>query len=473
MPSLSTLVAVAAIPAVVNAYPLNFPGAGRISNLAKRAQLALNFVAPSTSPLVQSPNYAGAANGTLSKKDVVPGKAFDRLIHIWLENTDAEIAMATPSFSSLAQHGVTHSQRYALTHPSEPEYLATVAGDFFGMADDAFYHLPENITTLFDLFEDGGSAGKPISYACYQENMPSNGYTGFNYTEHNYLTGNGTYTFYVRKHNPCAMADFVSGNATRAIEANRNFNQFSTDLEADALPQWMFITPNLVNDGHDTTPAFFSNWTEYFLLPLLNDTRFNNNRTAIILTFDENESYGDPNRIATILLGGVVPQSAINTTDSTYYTHYSDISSVEANWGLKNLGRGDMNKTLANVYSTFAHQLNHTNTEVSGDAIPINNATGVYPGAFSNTQNTDFTFPPNADNNTLIKAGLNKSMTEQVAFAYQVNLTSQHLPNPYGSNPFPLDYVSRSGSSNGAAGTSGAGKAVAAIALLAGAASLL
>ncbi|KAH9016765.1 hypothetical protein EDB85DRAFT_2295072 [Lactarius pseudohatsudake] len=47
------------------------------------------------------------------------------------------------------------------------------------------------------------------------------------------------------------------------------------------------------------------------------------------------------NRILAILLGGAVPESARGTVDSTYYTHYSSLSTAEANWGFGSLGRGD------------------------------------------------------------------------------------------------------------------------------------
>jgi len=37
-------------------------------------------------------------------------------------------------------------------------------------------------------------------------------------------------------------------------------------------------------------------------------------------------------------------------SDDTLYSHYSSISTVEGNWGLDNLGRGDVNKTLSNLF---------------------------------------------------------------------------------------------------------------------------
>ena len=77
---------------------------------------------------------------------------------------------------------------------------------------------------------------------------------------------------------------------------------------------------------------------------MLNDTNFNDHRTLILLTFDETEVYTVNNHIFSLLLGGAIPENARGTVDSTYYTHYSSLSTVEANWGLGSLGRGDTNK---------------------------------------------------------------------------------------------------------------------------------
>ena len=163
------------------------------------------------------------------------------------------------------------------------------------------------------------------------------------YTSKNYLnTSAPPYTYYVRKHNPLIIYNSVATVPSRAA-LQRNFNDFATDVNASAIPQWVFVTPNLVNDGHDTDINFMSQWIQYWLMPLLQDPRFNDNRTLILLTFDENETYTVNNRIWAMLLGGAVPANLRGTTDSTYYTHYSSMSTVQANWQLGSLGRGDTN----------------------------------------------------------------------------------------------------------------------------------
>ena len=76
-----------------------------------------------------------------------------------------------------------------MTHPSEPNYISTVGGEYFGMENDALTQVPANISTVVDLLEDKG-----ISWAEYQEHMPSTGFTGFEF-----LNPDGQ-NDYVRKH---------------------------------------------------------------------------------------------------------------------------------------------------------------------------------------------------------------------------------------------------------------------------------
>jgi Phosphoesterase family len=174
------------------------------------------------------------------------------------------------------------------------------------------------------------------------------------YTSKNYVnTSAPDYVYYVRKHNPTIIYDSVASVPSR-LARHRNFNDFAADVNASALPQWMFVTPNMVDDGHDTSVDYAASWLQYWLVPLLNDTNFNDNNTLIVLTFDENESYTENNCVLALLLGGAVPNNARGTTDSTYYTHYSLLSTVEANWGLGSLGRGDTNKYVSRSLHSLA-----------------------------------------------------------------------------------------------------------------------
>ncbi|TCD62837.1 hypothetical protein EIP91_006350 [Steccherinum ochraceum] len=432
------------------------------------AAQAPSFSAPAGGPTVASSNYVGQNNGTLTKSPVVAGKVFDRFTQIWIENTDFAVASTSRAFIELAKQGILLTQSYAVTHPSEPNYAASVGGDFWGMGDDNLYNIPSNISTVFDLLE-----AKNISWAAYQENLPFDGYQGFNFTQPNYLNSSAPpYTYYVRKHNPPVLYDSVTSVAERNTRI-RNFNDFAADVNASAIPQWNFITPNMINDAHDTDIDFASDWLEFWLVPLLSNPNFNDNKTLILLTFDENENYAINNQIYSILLGGAVPDSLKGTNDSTYYTHYSTLSSVEANWGLGSLGRQDTNKTVSNVYKFLADVVGYKNLDVTGNDIPLTNLTTTIPGPL----NPNLYIPFSAPNMNATGAGggavfaapsLNLSATPEV-LGGPVNLTALNqtvpasgLPNSSSDSSPPSP--SGSGGSSGDATKSVAGSFAVALA---------
>jgi acid phosphatase len=309
-----------------------------------------------------------ATQAALSPVSNVQGAGFNRIVQIWLENTDYSKAAGDPNMQWLANQGVTLSNYYATTHPSEPNYCAVVAGDNFGMDNDDFIQIPANISTVVDLLDTKG-----ISWGEYQEDIPYPGFQGFNYS--NQVTYANDY---VRKHDPLILFNSVTNNATR-LSLIKNFTSFYSDLAAKTLPQWSFITPNMTNDGHDTSITFVAQWSRTFLEPLLNNTYFMNN-TLVVLTFDEDETYTVGNKIFTILLGGAIPASLKNTTDNTFYNHYSMISTVSVNWGLPSLGRWDCD---ANVLEVVSNKTGYVNSLVNATNLFFNTS---YPGPLSDAK---------------------------------------------------------------------------------------
>jgi len=67
------------------------------------------------------------------------------------------------------------------------------------------------------------------------------------------------------------------------LARSKNFTLFYQDLDNDTLPQWMFITPNMTNDGHDSSVTTAGSFVRIFLEPLLADERFMRN-TLILLS---------------------------------------------------------------------------------------------------------------------------------------------------------------------------------------------
>lgn len=354
----------------------------------------------------------------------VKGRAFDRFITIWMENTDFDKAAEDPNLAWLATKGITLENYFGVTHPSEPNYCASHGGDNFGMDNDDFNQIASNISTVTDLLEDKG-----ISWGSYQEDMPYTGFEGFAWV--NQKTGKNDY---VRKHNPPVLYDV--NTSPRRLSYQKNLTEFYTDLAKKDLPQWIFITPNMTSDGHDTSVTTAGAWMRNFLEPLMSNSYFMDN-TLILVTFDETETYTIGNRVFSFLMGGAVAGKE-GTCDSSFYNHYSEISTVEANWNTHTLGRWDVG---ANVFEVVG--------EKTGDRIRPNfaatseNATIFYNSSFAGPFNDDFAkagYPaPNVNlqhNGRTVLPSIRRTWGQRPSYYYDTVVVpdGQHPPAGYAYN---------------------------------------
>ncbi|KAI1506223.1 phosphoesterase family-domain-containing protein [Biscogniauxia marginata] len=310
---------------------------------------------------------------------IVPGRAFDRFISIWLENQDFDKVAADPDFADLRKLGILQTRYYAQTHPSQPNYLAAVGGDYFGLDHDEVIRIPSNVSTVVDLL-----ATRRISWKGYFEGIPGPGYMA-----EGSVSSDGTWD-YVRKHNPFVSYDSINLDGARLANLV-SFDDFKRDLAARTVPQFVMMSPDMRNDGHNTTLDYATKWAHNFLLPLLADGVFTE-KTLIQLTYDETEDYSEPNRIVSLLLGNAVPDNLKGSIDDTFYTHYSILSTVENNWQLSHLGRYDVG---ANVFKLAADVTGYVNTEPPNLAT-VNNSVS-YPGPYNRNHTTKLTTfaPPN------------------------------------------------------------------------------
>ncbi|KAJ5539595.1 phosphoesterase-domain-containing protein [Penicillium frequentans] len=329
------------------------------------AGLAAGATITTTEPALAAIKAAQQTTVPLAWTSNVTGKAFDRFYQVWLENVDYNDAAGNADQQWLASQGITLTNYYAVGHTSQPNYCAAASGDNYGMDNDLFHDIPTNVSTVADLLNTKG-----ISWGEYQEDMPYPGFQGYNYSNQKTYADD-----YVRKHNPLVIFDKISSNDT-ALRLIKNFTSFETELQNKQLPQWAFITPNMTNDAHDTNVTYGSAWLRGFVSGLMNNTYFWDN-TLMLLSFDESEVYNVPeseiydvrNRVFSILLGGAVPKHLVGTTDDTVYTHYSTLSTVEANWGLPSLGRWDCG---ANLFQFVADKVGYTNWAIDDTNLYIN-----------------------------------------------------------------------------------------------------
>ncbi|KAF7530945.1 hypothetical protein G7054_g9392 [Neopestalotiopsis clavispora] len=348
--------------------------------LLAAAGVAVGQQVSNTATNTQAVDQAAATALTESPTSYVKGKLFDRIIQIYLETTYYDEAVANPDCASLYQKGILLTNEYGVGAPSQPNYIAPASGDTFGLNSDSFLEVDRNISTIVDLLEDKG-----ISWGDYNEGLPYTGFNGFEYS--NPIEGN-----YARKHNLLQRFRSVTDYPRRQAQI-KNFTLFYEDIQYRRLPQWVFITPNLYNNGHDTNSTVSCKWVSGFVNDLLQDTYVNKN-TLIYVTWQANGEYPElRNHVAGIQVGSAIPPQFIGYKDPYYYNHYSELSSVEANWGLHTLGRWDVG---ANVWSVVAKKTGDKerlwNEYIAKDPFEYYYWNQSYGGVFNNYKYTDHEF---------------------------------------------------------------------------------
>ncbi|MCU1680288.1 MAG: Acid phosphatase [Amycolatopsis sp.] len=224
-----------------------------------------------------------------------------------------------PYITGLSQTGANFTNSHAVTHPSQPNYLALFSGATQGVSGDT---CPKKAFTTANL---GGEAiAANVGFAGYSESMPSAGYTGCT---------SGTYA---RKHNP--WVDFADVPASD----NLTFSSFPTDYTR--LPAVSFVVPNLQDDMHDGSVAKGDTWLQHNLDGYIQWAKTHN--SVFVLTFDEDDN-GPANQIPTIITGAGV----VTGNYSENISHYSVLRTIEDAYGLPHAGQSASATPITDIWS--------------------------------------------------------------------------------------------------------------------------
>jgi phosphatidylinositol-3-phosphatase len=204
-----------------------------------------------------------------------------------------------------AQCGLATNYK-AIAHPSLPNYIAMTSGDTQGVDNDfgpSAHPLP-----AASIFSQSGTG----RWRALQESMPEN-------------CDLGNWGKYAVRHNPAAYYTGI-----RADCAHQDVPLGSTpDLSA----RFTFVTPNLCNDTHDCSVSTGDAWLRAFFAKVFETSEYNSGRTAVFLTWDEDDD-SSANHIATLV---VAPSVRPGTHSATAFTHYSLLRTAEELLDLKPL----------------------------------------------------------------------------------------------------------------------------------------
>ena len=264
------------------------------------------------------------------RSDVHSGKHFDHVVIVVLENQGAREALADANIASLVKGGAWFSNYYGLAHPSLPNYLAIVAGSTFGVERD---HLPAPLKspTIVDRLEQRG-----LTWKSYAEDYPGKCFLGS-------VAGEGRITpkakpsaLYAKKHVPLLEFESIQKNPARCARVV-NAREFMRDARSGHLPNYSFYSPNVFNDGHDTSLGTASAWLKGFVQSF-RGTLGMHQRTLLVVTWDEGgEEDSRHNQVLTIFLGDVVNPGRYDAKLS----HFSLLRTIEDNFGVEPLTKGD------------------------------------------------------------------------------------------------------------------------------------
>jgi phospholipase C len=241
------------------------------------------------------------------------------IVIVILENKNADSALAQPFMKWMANDGAYLAQYYAITHPSQPNYIALVSGSTQGVTNDqnAVLNAPH--------------IGQFVTWKTYAEDYPEGGC----HTEKQIGR-------YVRKHNPfISFADVANQEACRNIVP---FAHFAAEFAAGNLPQLSLVIPNLDDDAHDQPVRFADDWLTANFKPLMANTNAWSD-TLLVVTFDEDQKKwilgGDGNRVYTAIWGGAIRPHAVIADVS--YDHYDLLRTLEEVFHVTPLAADDAN----------------------------------------------------------------------------------------------------------------------------------
>ncbi len=236
---------------------------------------------------------------------------WQHVVWIVLENHGSTTALdprTAPYLSTLAKSCAVATNVRATAHPSLPNYLAMTSGRTHGITDDRDpRHHRLGGSSIFSQLGKGG-------WRVLAESMPRNCAR----------TDSGAYAV---RHNPATYYTNLGRQCTRQDRPLRS----ATTLSA----RFTMIVPNQRNNAHDRGVESADQWLSHRLPGILASRQYRAGRTAVFVTYDENEGTR-PNRVTSVV---IAPTAVAGTVSTRRLTHYSLLRATQRMFGLPGIGK--------------------------------------------------------------------------------------------------------------------------------------
>lgn len=252
----------------------------------------------------------------------------------------------------LARMGIQLGNYFGVMHPSQTNYIASIAGELCNVTSDARPPLLDQ-RTIVDLLEE---APGRLRWKAYMDSYVPN---AVSWTPE--FSPQDAPPYFI-KHNPFSSFSKIIRSQQRWEHIDNEAGLFA-DLLNGQFPEYAWFTPNIWNDGHwlegtqiDPSPRApvlvdqLARWLEGFFSRLCfpGPSSHLPPRTLVVVTFDESDfeenyepdlasSYDGPNQVYTVLLGDHIEPRF----EEEGYNHYSLLRTIEQNFNLGHLGKND------------------------------------------------------------------------------------------------------------------------------------
>jgi hypothetical protein len=366
------------------------------------ARIAASTAVAAVSVLVATTASASPSGQDPAQRQRPP---FDHIFVIMLENHSRSSVIGDPNapyLTGLAHNYAMADRYYGVTHPSMPNYLASIGGDTYGIQDDNV----DNVVNLDRVNLVDQLESHHIRWDAYMDTLPADKLADNGPT----LSDGTVVPLYAKKHNPFVLYDDIKNNPQRMSHV-RDYNRLPADLNRTDAPQFVWITPNQCHDmhggvyvavpGHPETPCPYGSTKDdpndaalkqkadqfvHGAVATIVSSLAWTQRSAIVIVTDENDYTGNPEtggwesaagccdspyvpkgdpRVSPdwpggTYGGGLIPAIVVTPAGPhlyvghTPYNHYSMLTTIEDNWYLGHIGHaGDTSGGVVPMWPLF------------------------------------------------------------------------------------------------------------------------
>jgi phosphatidylinositol-3-phosphatase len=266
--------------------------------------------------------------------------SYSHVIWLWMENQSYDQIVGSssaPYLNSLARACGLATNYHNITHPSLPNYIAATSG----LGGRNLGPFKADCNPSAGCSTDATSIFSEVpGWRAYEESMPT-------------ACDRQDSGDYAARHNPPPYYTSLADCGQRDLPAT----ELASDLNANSLPAFSFITPNLCHDTHDCPVSAGDRWLAGEVPRIVASPAYRAGHTVLFITWDEGEGGSVSDcaanerdvgcHVATLI---VSPSTPTGQRSGEPFDHYSLLRTTEDLLGVRPLGEAADASSMAHAF---------------------------------------------------------------------------------------------------------------------------